>query len=113
MGLIEHWQPDTGKLRSPLESEFLMLCGRFGIPAPRTNQRVAGYEVDCIWPLTKVIVELDGRRFHNDAVAFEDDRGKGNDLTAAGYTLLRFTYRMVVGDPEQVAQKILKEVGRN
>lgn len=79
--------------------------------SPRTNQRVCGYEVDCLWPESKLIVELDGRRYHDDGVAFEADRIKGNVLTGAGYTLLRFTYRMVSARRDEVAESLRAYLG--
>ncbi len=39
MELVDQWRPDTGRLRSSLESGFLLLCGKYGIPAPKTNVR--------------------------------------------------------------------------
>lgn len=111
MGLIGAWSPNSGKVRSNLEGEFLLLCGECGIPPPRTNQRVCGYEVDCLWPESKLIVELDGRRYHDDGVAFEADRIKGNVLTGAGYTLLRFTYRMVSARRDEVAESLRAYLG--
>jgi hypothetical protein len=102
--LLDLWLPDTGKLRSAMESEFLMLCGKRGIPAPRTNTRVGGFEVDCHWPGTGIVVELDSRTFHDDGFGFQDDRSKGNALSAQGYTVLRFTHLMITVQPETVAQ---------
>jgi len=112
MELVEQWLPDTGRLRSPMESEFLLLCGRYGIPAPLTNHRVGGFEADCFWPGTRVIVELDSRTFHDDGFGFEDDRDKGNELSVHGYVVLRFTHRMITRQPEKVARILRKHLAR-
>lgn len=109
--LIDVWSPDTGKIRSVLEGEFKVLCLKAGIPRPETNQWVCGYEVDCLWPEQGLIVELDGRRFHDDGVAFETDRTKGNVLTGAGYTVLRFTYRTVTDHPGAVVEAVRAALG--
>ena len=47
---------------------------RFGLPTPRLNTIVHGYEVDAYFEAERLIVELDGWDFHNDRGAFEDDR---------------------------------------
>ena len=109
--LVDQWLPDTGKLRSPMESEFLLLCGKHGIPAPRTNFRIGNFEADCFWPGTRIVAELDSRGFHDDGFGFEDDRDKGNELSAMGYTVLRFTYRMITRNPERVARILRRHLG--
>ena len=40
----------------------------------------------------QLAVELDGYAYHGDRVAFSYDRLRQNDLQAAGWTVLRFTY---------------------
>ncbi|MBK8294988.1 MAG: DUF559 domain-containing protein [Solirubrobacterales bacterium] len=108
--LLQVWSPDTGRIRSVLEGEFLMLCGKHGIPAPRTNQRVGGYEVDCLWPGSKLIVELDGRRFHDDGFAIPADRAKEKALESRGFTVLRFTNWAVTKQASEVAKAVKAEL---
>ncbi len=43
-----------------------MFCKRYGLPTPVTNTYLFGYEVDALFPVERVIVELDGRRFHGN-----------------------------------------------
>ena len=109
--LVDHWTPGTGPIRSPLESEFLLLCGNYGIPAPRTNFRVGGYEADCFWPGTKIVAELDSLTYHDDGFGFEDDRAKGNALSLKGYTVLRFTGLMISERPAEVARIVRQHLG--
>ncbi|GAA4286704.1 hypothetical protein GCM10022262_10630 [Georgenia daeguensis] len=51
----------------------------------------------------RLIVEVDGRRAHQD---FEADRARLNALTVAGYTVLRFTWRQLVHEPGSVLEQI-------
>ena len=111
MALVNLWSPGTGRIRSPLESEFLLLCGKYGIPAPRTNFRVGGYEADCFWPGTKIVAELDSLTYHGDGFGFEDDRVKGNALSLKGYTVLRFTRLMISERPAEVARIVRQHLG--
>jgi very-short-patch-repair endonuclease len=46
-------------------------------------------------------IEADGRKYHSDPREFEEDRRRWNLLTTRGVPILRVTYRLVVGDPDQ------------
>jgi hypothetical protein len=59
--------------RSELERRFLRLCDRHGLPRPETNVEVAGLEVDFLWREERLVVELDGWRFHRTRLAFEQE----------------------------------------
>jgi very-short-patch-repair endonuclease len=54
----------------------------------------------------KLIVEIDGFAYHGDRDAFERDRQRLNILTAAGWTVLRFTWRQIHDDPAAVVAQI-------
>jgi very-short-patch-repair endonuclease len=88
--------------RSELERSFARLCERAAIGAPRNNARVAGLEVDFVWPAERVVVELDGWRFHRSRHQFELDRRRDAKLARAGYRVVRFTYRQVTDAPHEV-----------
>lgn len=72
------------------------------LPSPRTNVRVSQYEVDFLWLDERVIAEVDGFGFHSSRAAFERDRAKDRALQAAGYVVLRITWRQLVDEPEAV-----------
>jgi very-short-patch-repair endonuclease len=67
---------------------------------------VNGYEVDAFWPAERLIVEVDSREFHLNGRAFEADRLKDAELVAAGYRVIRVTYRQLKQDPAGVAKRI-------
>ena len=56
---------------------------------------IEGYEVDCVWPEQGVIVELDGHATHSPAYAFEVDRARDRRLEAAGWRVIRLTWRQL------------------
>jgi hypothetical protein len=93
-------------LRSPLEVRFLQLCDDYDLPKPIANATVAGVVVDFHWPGTNVVVETDGYAFHSSPTAFERDRERDQQLTLAGYIVVRFTYNQVTQTPEAVANRI-------
>jgi very-short-patch-repair endonuclease len=51
--------------------------------------------VDCVWPDQRLIVELDGREAHETTYAFEQDRVRDRVLAAAGWHVIRITWRQL------------------
>lgn len=96
----------TGTTRSWLEDEFLPLVRTSRLPLPETNQWVEGLLVDAVWPRERVIVELDGRTFHDTDPRFESDRARTNRLLLAGWIVLRFTYRRLTQEPQAVVAEL-------
>jgi very-short-patch-repair endonuclease len=61
--------------------------------------RIAGWEVDVVWPEHRLVIEVDGYTFHGHRVAFERDRRKDQALMTAGYRVVRVTWRQLVDEP--------------
>ncbi|WP_237569323.1 DUF559 domain-containing protein [Mycolicibacterium lacusdiani] len=95
-------------------SEAERLLGRLmkaaGITGWRTNQRIAGYEVDVVFRDAKVAIEVDGFAFHTDTEDFHRDRVKQNAIALAGYQVLRFTWLDLVEHPERVIATIKRAI---
>nr|WP_255426548.1 DUF559 domain-containing protein [Pseudonocardia sp. C8] len=72
----------------------------------------AGREIDIAFPAERVAIELDGWAWHTDPERFTADRAKGNALVAAGWTLLRFTWRDVTEHPARTVAAIRRALGR-
>ena len=92
--------------RSEAERRMLRLIDAAGLPRPRVNVRVGGYEVDSLWPDRRLVVEVDGFRFHSSRRDFERDRARDADLAALGYTVIRVTWRQLVRRPEAAAARL-------
>jgi len=61
--------------------------------------------VDVLFRSEKVVVEADGRAFHSAEDAFNTDRERSNALEAAGYRVIRVTWKMLTENPDRfVAQ---------
>jgi very-short-patch-repair endonuclease len=90
--------------RSDLERRFLEACE--GLERPVVNARVAGLEVDFLWPSARVVVETDGYAFHSSRTAFERDRERDQRLAVAGYTVVRVTHRQLSDAPEAVVDRL-------
>ena len=92
---------------SELEARFVELVESHHLPLPERQltfewaDRERG-RVDTAWPIHRLIVELDGRKFHSLMSAFERDRRRDQLATMAGWRPIRFTWRQVVHSPSEV-----------
>jgi very-short-patch-repair endonuclease len=107
LGLVPRTDDDHAEpTRSALERALLPALEAASLPKPRVNGRVLGYEVDFHWPEHRLIVETDGWRVHGRRRAFEDDRARDAQLLAAGWIVLRFTWRQVIHETLLVTVRI-------
>lgn len=88
-----------GFTRSEAERIVRHLCRQADLPAPQSNVRVCGWEVDLLWPEHKLVVEVDGFAAHGHRQAFERDRRKQTDLVAAGLRVIRLTWMQLQREP--------------
>jgi very-short-patch-repair endonuclease len=93
----------TALTRSALEERMLEICRRHGLPAPRTNSIVEGFEVDFHFERHRLVVETDGWRYHRTRRAFDRDRERDAALTRAGLRVLRLTDRQLADGGEVAA----------
>ncbi len=97
-----------GLTRSELEERFLALCLRAGLPRPELNVPLllpdsGAAVVDALWRRECLVAETDGLGAHSTRAAFERDRHRDAQLTLAGFTVVRFTWRQVTKNARQVA----------
>ncbi|MBV9818414.1 MAG: DUF559 domain-containing protein [Solirubrobacterales bacterium] len=100
----------TTLTRSEAEERFLALVRAAGLPEPRVNVRLHGFEVDFAWPESRLCVEIDGFAFHSTRRAFEADRRRDAVLRAAGMTVLRFSRRQLVAEPFVVVADLARSL---
>jgi very-short-patch-repair endonuclease len=98
--------------RSKAEELFRRLVRTALLPEPAVNVVVAGCEVDFMWAAARVIVEVDGYAFHSARDRFENDRDRDVRLEAAGYTVIRVTWRQVTREPVAVIGPIAFLLGQ-
>ena len=92
--------------RSEAERRLLRIIRAAELPVPRVNARVGRYEVDFMWREQRLVAEVDGYAYHANRRAFERDRERDAALAAAGYTVLRLTWRQLVNTPEAVVARL-------
>ncbi len=100
------------RLRSELEARLFALIRASDLPTPTCNQRIEVgnggqvIEVDFLWPGQRLVVEVDGWRFHDGLAAFERDRHRDRALHLAGYRVVRFTYAQIDAEPGEIVTTI-------
>ena len=85
---------------------MLRLVRDSGLPPPLTNKPMFQYVVDFFWPQHDLIVEVDGYRFHSSPRSFESDRRRDAILEAAGYRVMRVTWKQLEDEPVAVAVRL-------
>jgi predicted transcriptional regulator of viral defense system len=116
--LDEHYIGSTPTW-SQLEEAVLAMCRAGGLPLPEVNVWItpddgepASIRADFVWREQRLIVETDGHATHRTRQAFEYDRRRDQRLIAAGWTVIRVTWRQVTRHPHQVAKTIAKLLRR-
>jgi very-short-patch-repair endonuclease len=97
--------------RSGGERRLLRLIRNSNLPRPESNVWVLGYEVDLLWRAAKLVVEVDGGRFHGHQRSFERDRRRDQVLVAAGFRVMRVTGRQLEREPLAVLARIAQALG--
>jgi very-short-patch-repair endonuclease len=97
----------AGRRRRGLEERFAPFLRHHRLPLPRFNDWIVlgtkRYQVDCHWPGTNQIVELDGWKGHGTRSAFREDRARDRALRVAGYSVTRLTWNQLDDEPEAVS----------
>jgi len=102
----------TGIVRSELEAQFHEFVRSRGLPPPQLNAPLLVHgswiECDCVWRRERLIAELDGRAVHGTSAVFERDRERDRMLQAAGWRVIRITWRQLHEEAEVVAADLRK-----
>jgi very-short-patch-repair endonuclease len=94
--------------RSQAEERLLALIRTAELPAPEINVRIGRHEVDFMWRDQRLIVEVNGFRFHSSRSAFEHDRRRDAELISQGFRVIRITWRQIFDRPEALTARLAK-----
>jgi very-short-patch-repair endonuclease len=103
-----------GRLRSDLEERFIAFLDAHRIPRPRLNHWLTigedRFQVDCLWPEARLIIELDDLKSHRTRRAFGADRRRDRKLDVAGYRVVRITEGQIRNEPAALASDLQASV---
>ena len=110
---VAEWSIDAKPTDSMLEQTMHRLITRHRLPSVEFHPMICGYEVDFRVIGTPVILECDGWAYHGlQRSNFERDRQRDAELVAAGWIVVRFTYRAITTRPKQTADRIIETIAR-
>ena len=108
---LQAYTPELASTLSELEDRFIELLATSGLPIPQVNVTIGGMMVDALFVDQRLVVELDGHRFHSHPAASEVDRGRELRLRALGYRVVRYTWQQVTRTPGEVVADLRRELG--
>jgi very-short-patch-repair endonuclease len=90
---------------------LLSLLRRSGVTGGQANIEIRDSRgvigvADVAFKAARLVVELDGWAFHTTPERFQRDRERQNRLVAAGWTVLRFTWRDLIERPDYVMASV-------
>lgn len=96
---------------SELEAMLFQLLTMAALPLPERQFHATWLEavdgrVDFAYPQHRIVIEADSRRWHALFDAFEQDRRRDIAAQLAGWVILRFTWRMIIDDPDFVIRSV-------
>jgi very-short-patch-repair endonuclease len=106
-------EDDSGYTRSKAERLLRDLIAKANLERPLFNEPVLGYVVDAVWPKHRLILEVDGYAYHQHRAAFERDRRRDQQLTAAGYRVIRITWIQLRDRPIETIAAIVKTLAQH
>ncbi|MGH9117825.1 MAG: DUF559 domain-containing protein [Acidimicrobiales bacterium] len=93
-----------------LEPRMARLLRAYKLPAAAFQHEVSiggrRYRIDFAYPDRRIAIEVDGYGSHGSRRQRQRDLDRQNDLVAAGWTVLRFTWADILRRPEAVAHRI-------
>jgi len=97
---------------SELERRLLEALRRAGLPDPVRQFPLPGRGavtglVDAAYPEARLLIEADGRSWHDRIATARRDRLRDNESSRVGWLTLRFTWEEVTEDPDGVAATVL------
>lgn len=103
--------PGTAPPASQLERDFFDLVRRSALPEPRRQYPLPRRDgvrnlSDAAWPEVKLIVEVDGRRWHQRLADMRRDRDRDMQAAAAGWQVVRLLHEHVIGAPDETIREL-------
>ena len=103
--LLVERDPTLAPAESDLETLLFKILREAGLPAP-VRQHVVEidghrFRLDAAYPELMIFIEGDGFGVHSPRGPFERDRWRQNLLVSAGWSPLRFTWRLTCAAPPQ------------
>jgi hypothetical protein len=103
--------------RNENEELLLSITRPLGIPDPECNAVIVlndggpPIRPDFVWREERIILEADSRKWHGSRQRMEIDRRRDQRLTAAGWRVIRTTWRQMKYRPYELRETLLRLLG--
>lgn len=97
--VLELCDPEAGSVLESVIRVRMLLAGITGFRTQAVLRAVPCLRVDFCFDAARLVVEVDGARWHTDAAR---DQARDNALAVLGWRVLRFGWSQVLHEPEQV-----------
>lgn len=106
---------DYTPTESELEDLVVAVLSRYELPLPE-RQLDLGHDtrigrVDFAYRSPPLVIEADGRPFHMTLTDADNDRWRTTELVAAGFPVIRVTWRDLTHDPQRFAAAVARALG--
>ena len=113
--LDEHYD-ELAVTESAPERLLVALLVQAGLPRPMLQHQVEvggrRYRIDLAYPPQRIAIEYDGRQ-HAELEVWEADHPRQNDIVLAGWTVLRYTRRTYLRQPERIVREVGAALARS
>ncbi|HEY9557302.1 MAG TPA: DUF559 domain-containing protein [Acidimicrobiales bacterium] len=115
--ILERFGPDHVPTMSDLETLFIQLVETYRLPPPAVQASISGPSgwigtVDFLFEQVRHVVEIDSS-WHDGPMDRAADAERDEALRAAGYTVERYRYGRLVGEPAAVARELALVIGQS
>lgn len=109
--LLDERGPGTAPPESVLERSFFSLLERHRLPRPVRQHPLPRLDggsgrVDAAWPALRLIVEIDGRRWHQRVADLRRDRDRDLQAAAKGWLIVRLLHEHIVDAPDETVREL-------
>jgi very-short-patch-repair endonuclease len=101
---------------SVLERQFLKVVRSGGLDEPEKQVTVESdssktWRLDFVYPQHKVLIEVDGHRWHAGRLQARSDRHRDNVMNVRGLVVPRFSWEDVMNVPAYVIDQVRRALG--
>ncbi|HET7482147.1 MAG TPA: type IV toxin-antitoxin system AbiEi family antitoxin domain-containing protein [Actinomycetota bacterium] len=105
----------TGEIDSPLERRFLTLLKEARVPKPALQFPIelpkGTVYADFAYPARRLIIEVQGYRWHGGRERWESDQYRSSELAALGWRVMFVTRRQIEHERRQTIDRIRRALG--
>jgi hypothetical protein len=114
--ILDDLHPELARSRNEWEALVVRRAREFGLPPPQLEYEVfidgRRYIADAAWPERLVLLEFDGRDPHMRKAVHDNDSGRRNDFTDAGWKRFGITAAALKRDDNRVFRQVARAIAR-